>query len=376
MPWIRLSPEEQVLLELSNNAAAAKKTYAVVQKLAGLIDWQQLLALIRQNQLQAICKDSFNSPVFQSVAPEEFMRHMIADQLAIQHMSAIKKQTTADIVRSLTNAGIRFVIMKTLPHEHVLFQAPIKIPGDLDILLPVSAVKLAAGILTKLGYKCFWNHKKTIKNALIHQDFYAPLSEHIFIRGNTTVELHTAIVNSSSFTSRILSDYNNRLLTQELYNQKQHRLYHGIPVYIFSPTALFVSLFVHLLYQHNLQSAVRYYELFRVVRTYKKSIRWDEVLRLIRTYHLIPYFHWFACLFNDLFPNSLPKDILQSALKYRASFRLPQRILYSIMKQRLFHPSDLPFKDNEKRICWAIMNKQIFSSAVSSLRRTSIIPPL
>ena len=347
-----------------------------MRKMAGVVNWQRLLMLIRQNRLQVICKGSFNSQAFQSVAPKKIFQQIVADQMTIQLYAVKNKRVLIKIAGLFTQAGIRFVVMKTLPYEHVLFRSPVKIAGDLDILLPVSDIKLAAGVLIKLGYECFWNHEKVNKNILIQQDFYAPLGEHIFVKGNTTVELHTTIVNSSSFTSKLLSDYNNRLLTQELYNQKQRKIYHGVPIYLFSPTALFVSLFIHLLYQHNLQSVVRYYELFRVIHSYNNSLRWNGVLSLIQTYNLIPFFYWFICLFNDLFPSSLPKNILQSAQKYKASFGLPQRILYYIMKRRLFHPSDLPFRDIEKRVCWAIMNKQIFLSAISYIRQTLTILPL
>lgn len=376
MPWIKLSPEESVLLQLSNNVVASKKSYTVIQKMAGVVNWQRLLKLIRQNRLQVVCKDSFNSQVFQSVAPKEFSGQIVSDQIAIQLFAIKNRRPVIKVARSFRRAGIEFVVMKTLPQEHMLFRSPIKIAGDLDILLPVSSVKLAGGILTKLGYECFWNHEKTIKNTAIGQDFYLPLSEHIFKKGNTTVELHTAVVNSSSFASRILSDYNNRRLTQELFNKKKRGLYHGAPIHIFTPTSLFVSLFIHLLYQHNLQSVIRYYELYSVVRSYNKSIRWTEVLRLIQAYHLTPFYYWFVCLFNDLFPNSFPIDILQSAKKIKTSFRLPQRMLYSVMKRRLFHPSDHPFNNNEKRICWAIITNQLAFSPVSYLRRMLTIHPL
>ena len=363
----KLFPEEHFITLLCRKIAAGRTILLkkVIPKKQG--SWVTLLHLIRQNGLQAIIDVSKN--VYTSL-PEAVRHRLIADRLYTFHHAETQNKKFLIIMRNLHRAGVRLLIMKTLPVAKRLFGTDAhKISGDLDILLSVSEVQRAATVLIKLGYRCYWNHEQTHENTYIAQDFYVPRCEHIFKKGDTTVELHTAIVNTSSFTSRILSDYNNRLLTQELYNQKLRRLYHGVSIYIFSPTALFISLLIHLLYQHNFQSVVRYYELFRVVRSYKKSIRWNEVLRLIQTHHLTPYFYWFVCLFNDLFPDSLPKDIVQSAQKNKTSFRLTQLVLYSIIKHRLFHPSDLPFGDNEKRACWAIINKQFFSSVLSFLQR-------
>lgn len=367
MPWIKLSPEESVLLELSNNVAAPKKTYSVIQKMAGVVNWQRLLKLIRQNRLQVVCKDSFNSQVFQSVAPKEFSGQIVTDQIAIQLFSTIKKRVVTKIIKLFTRVGVRFIVMKTLPYENVLFRSPIKISGDLDILLPISEFYQAAQILLREGYKLYINHEEVDRFSSPTEPSYIPKGEEIFKKGSLTVELHTTIVDTLSFSSQRLTEQSNRTITNELYAKKRTVVYGGIRCYAFSPTALFIHLFLHCFYQNNYQSVVRYIETARLLQIFSHTIDWNYIWSFVHKYQFTDNFVWYLLLLEDLIPQSLPKTELEKIKQARLLWSPLQRVIYPIMKRLLFHPQDFRYTPYQKKLTWVIINKQFCSSVIKNV---------
>lgn len=366
IPWTKLSAEENVLLELSNNVVASKKSYTVIEKMAAVVNWQQLLALIRQNRLQVICKDSFHSRAFQSIAPKEFFQQIIADQVAIQLFSTIKKRAVIKTIKLFMRAGVRFIVMKTLPYENVLFRSPIKISGDLDILLPVSEFYQAAQILLREGYKLHINHEDVDRFSFPTEPSYIPKGEEIFKKGSLTVELHTTIGDTRSFSSQRLTEQSNRNITNELYSKKRMVVYGGIRCYAFSPTALFIHLFLHCFYQNNYQSVVRYIEAARLLRVFSHTIDWNYIWSFIHKYQFTDNFVWFLLLLEDLIPQSLPKAELEKIKQARLLWSPLQRVIYPIMKRLLFHPQDFRYTQYQKKLTWVIINKQFCSSLIKS----------
>ena len=351
IPWMKLSLEENVLLELCNNIAASNKIYTVTQKMAGVINWQQLL-------------DSFNSPVFQSIAPKEFFQEIIADQIAIQLFSTIKKRVVVKIIKLFTRAGVRFVVMKTLPYENSLFRSPIKISGDLDILLPVSEFYQAAQILMHEGYKLYINHEDIDRFSSPTEPSYIPKGEEIFKKGSLTVELHTTIVDTLSFSSQRLSEQSNRNITNELYVQKRPMVYGGIRCYAFSPTALFINLFLHCFYQNNYQSVIRYIEAARLLRIFSRTIDWNYIWTFIHKYQFTDNFVWYLSLLEDLIPQSLPENEIETIKQAKLRWSPLQWVGYPVIKRLLFHPHDFCYTQYQKKLTWVIINKQFCSSVV------------
>lgn len=341
---------------------AAKKTHAVVQKNARLINWQRLLSLIRQNQLQVVCRDSFEAPAFQSLAPQEFTDQIIEDQMTIQLLATKKRRETGKIIRSFTKAGIQFIMMKTLPYERILFRSPVKVPGDLDILLPVSEFYQAAKILMDTGYRLSINHREVDLLTLPLEPTYIPKGEEIFKKDSFTVELHTTLLDTLNFSSQRLNDRGNRAITNALYSQKQTVRYEGTLCYAFTPTALFLSLFFHCFYQHNYQSVIRYIEAAMVLRVFSRSIRWNYMWSFVTQYQCSNNFLWFLVLLEDIAPQSLPQHERATIRRMQQQWAGFQLLTYYIVKRLLFYPGDIPPTHSQKKFTWIMINKQLLSA--------------
>lgn len=367
IPWTKLSPEESVLLELCSNAMTANKTYTKVQKNAGIVNWQRLLSLIRQNRLQVLCKDSFNSQVLQSVAPKTFLQQIISDQIAIQLISTEKKRGVTKAIKLFTEADVRFVVMKTLPYENALFRSPIKIFGDLDILLPISEFYRATQILLHEGYKLYINHQDVDLFSSPTEPTYIPKGEEIFKKGTLTVELHTTLVDTLSFSSQRLSEQSNRNITNELFARRRTLIYGGTRCYAFTPTALCINLFLHCFYQNNYQSVVRYIETAKVLRVFSHTIDWNYIWSFVHKYQFTDNFVWFLLLLEEIIPQSLPQNEQETLQHAKLLWSPLQRVVYLVMKRLLFHPQDFRYTQFQKKLTWVIINKQFFSSIVHGM---------
>lgn len=321
--------------------------------------WEKILDIIRQNQLQIILYDVI---IQDDSIPQDIKRKLIGDYLTVTHQIREQEREFLHILRRMNTGEVRHVVMKTFPVAKQLFQAPIKASCDLDILVPIADFQKAATVLLESGYQRFIDHATPDATTHPTGDFYLPLGEEIFKKGPFTVELHTTLVDTIAFPSRILNEGLNRQLTQELYLRTSARSYKRVYVRTFDPSSLFLSLFMHTLYQHNYQSLLRYYEAARLLWVSGGAIDWTYVQDVIKRYRWSSYFFWYLCLLNDFFPEVLPNKIRALTRKHMQSLRPMQLVLYAILKRQAFHPKDGEFNDSQKRLCWAIIDNNFFSS--------------
>ncbi len=321
--------------------------------------WENIIDIIRQNQLQIILYDII---IQDDSVPQDIKRKLIGDHLTIIHQIREQEREFLHILRRMNTSGVRYAVMKTFVMAKTLFQHPIKASCDLDILVPIADFQKAATVLLESGYQRFRDHATPDFITRPTGDFYIPLGEEIFKKGTLTVELHTTLVDTIAFPSRILNEQLNRRLTQELYAHTAVHLYRGVRVRIFDPSSLFLGLFIHTLYQHNYQSLLRYYEAARLLWVSGEAIDWIYILNVIKRYRWAAYFFWYLSLLNDFFPEVLPNKIRMLTRKYMQSLSLTQLMFYAVLKRQAFHPKDGEFNDNQKRLCWVIIDNNFFSS--------------
>lgn len=322
------------------------------------INQDKIINLLRHNQLQIIWSKVIKSG---RDLPKDISRIMALDSLTLQLFIQKQRQEYSRLLHIFKKESHNFIVLKT----YILFSDDsIKLPGDLDLLIPISQFPAISAILKKQGYQPYVSHRIKSSSDSYLEKYYIPKQEEIFKKGQYTVELHTALVDTTVFISKLFTDEANKRLTQKLASDTQWILYKGIRIQIFTPTSLLLSLFIHHIYQHNYQSAVRYYEVARIINMYGPAIRWDNIFKTVEEYHLTPYFLWFLCFLHDLFPYCLPDNLVTTVIAYRRALNIIQLFCYFYMKKRLFYPVS-PYSNFQKRICWAIINKQLSLSMVN-----------
>lgn len=339
------------------------------------INWRKFIKLVQINRLQTVILETLESYKFTELLPLKIQRELVKLSFSTRLYCSDHLSETKKILKAFNKESISFVVMKTYALSDSLFGVGrYKTSIDIDILVPVDEFKKAAFILLRSGYKYFEKHSSLSGlSKLPYGDFFLPKNQEIFKKANHDVELHTTIVDTFYFLPKpILSERDNRKATDELCKSAEYVSFQGLKVRAFAPTQLFLSLFLHSFFQHNLQFAITYYECAVIILKFDKNLDWNWIFDFVKRYELKPYFLWFLCIFNDLYPGMLPKKIALKVNKYQGSFGTKHKVAFFYTKCKVFHPTNFlkdPLKEREKEWLWAIINNNLTKVFFLKLRR-------
>lgn len=373
--WTKLFPEEALVLRLC--FFHIQKDRGVLPSIQALlakdIHWQKITSLIQDNKLWGSATDwQADLQKYSISLPDSFVLQCRALKELLQYHRSLQKREAAHVFRLLSKNNVHFVVMKSfVASYHSQWRAP-KVSADIDILVPYSAFSLAVKSLNALGYKHRSIYHGATPEPASYIDFYSPYSQETFQKGLMCVELHTCIVDTFYFLHSPWSDVVNRMATQELYDGAYGAHFGTVPIRKFSETLLLESLFLHSFFQHNLEGGSQYMEVAALVRQYAHNIDWRHIHRFMERYGMKQYYFWFLCLFDDLFPSILPKNIQREVATRRQQLTIVQVGLYYYMKFKILHRTSFsghPEREKRKEWCWAIIDKSVLSLIANKIIR-------
>lgn len=342
------------------------------------VNWEKLVKLTWINNLQTIVLEVLKFHSLMKYLPLNHQKKLIRMDIftRLYHASHLKKSQI--ILKNMLKRNINFVVMKTYSLNQELFEGTsIKIPLDLDLMIPIREFKKSSIILLESNYEYLPNHKsKKGSRYISNLDFYAPRSQEIFKKGKHTIELHATITDTPGFSiGPVITDSSNQSITQKLFSGTRKVSFQKIKVKVFKPNQLLISLFLHSFIQHNLQSGISFYEFAKVIQVYKKDLDWSYVDEFMEKYGLIPYFNWFLYLFNDLYPHILPDTVVKRLSEYERSLKPQHLLLFLYMKYKIFHPTNFArahSKEIQKELCWAVMDNRFLKLGLQKAKNRII----
>lgn len=364
---IDLFPEESLILHLCRFQICKDDTSLVhIRKLlTKKIRWKRMSAIIQENKLWGSAihwqEELRKAGV---VFPQNFVSQCLTKAVAFQYVRNFQKDEAKQILQLFLKQKINFVVMKSFIISYTPRWGASKISHDIDILIPPSQFAPCASILLSQGYTYRSVTEEHIYYPLEYIDFYVPQSQECFQKGDLTVELHTSIVDTYNFLNSPWNDKINKAATQELYKESYVSNFFGVPTRTFSETSLFISLFLHSFFQHNLQGGYQFLEAAKLLNYYHDTIDWKYVISYMRKYKIQKYLYWFLCLLDEIFSLPLPPKVRGDMRKNRESFGLLQVVMLFYMKCKILHPTTFlnhPKKEIQKKWCWAIIDQKVLS---------------
>jgi len=336
--------------------------------------WYKVVQLANENNLVGVFAPTFRTLRNQGILPWDVYNRTERDYVVVR-LRALKQQAVfLDILSALKKRGLPCIVMKTFPLSHLLYPGgPIKVSRDLDVLVPVAGYHDTTSFLARRGFLFVPNPKNpTMTNTMPSNKYATPKSQQQFQKGECRIEIHTAIVDSYDFFSNVLTDEDVRKMTLELSSQTQMITAGNTRIAVFAPTTLFLSLFLHIFFQHNFRHAISYYEVARVLGVFEHKIQWNFVMAFIKKYGLVSYFYWFMSLFVVLFPRVIPIKLEQQIRSYRSSLSVLQRIAWYCARYNMFHSTPYPLnklEHLEKKLTWATVDKKLVKLSVREFKR-------
>lgn len=361
-----LFPGEHLLEQLCRLSFFSNKNthyHNNIPKIKG-INWYRFFHLVRHNKLQVVVAKTFSLDQVKSLIPDFIYKKIVLDRLLIQFYEEKQQKEFYQLLKKIGNSNLNIVVMKTFVYLPEILTDTLKVHCDLDLLVPTNSFKGVVSLLSQLGYKYVFDSSRADKKfSSSHSvDFYLPKSQEVFKKNGYTVELHATVVDSFPFLLNSLDLEKNQRMTQELYNNSVKTSYKDLIVKAFSPSAVILNFFLHSFFQHNLQSALTFYEFAHLIKTFGKKIDWNFVMLFTKKYDLQPYFLWFLCLFNELYPHTLPFRIQKKVNKYKNSLQILQLFLFYYMKYKIFNHTNFfgnYEKERQKEWAWTIINKNL-----------------
>lgn len=361
-----LFPDEycmEYLLQIRNGKQIHKTSPHIEFK---NIHWEKIFSLIRQNSIQTI----FNTKIYKTIMPRDIYFRIAGDLFYNDKYSISQNKEFNNVLTKLHNAHVNFLVMKTYLQSNQLFgKQAHKIYLDLDILMPISEFRKSSQILLQDGYHWFSNHSDKHAPDDYLTDFHIPKQEEIFKKNMYDIEIHTKLLNTESFNSTVLSQWQNRQLTQKLFDNSINVPYAGMTIKTFSPTSMLMNLFLHHFYQHNYQGVIRFYEFAKLIDVSGDNIKWENIIHLLDKYYLQSYFLWYLCLLENLFPLKLPAFIIKKVTSFKKKFSILQLIIFFGMRYLIFHSRDFRYPDLLKKISWSIIDHRLMHAIKIQLLR-------
>ncbi len=341
-----------------------------VRKIENLIStsdlhWEKVLNIIENNFLQVVVINQLRSNNLSKHIPLKLVNNLTKQKRHIQLKALWHEKQSEKIIKELIAQDLNYIILKTYARNHELWgKERIKIPNDIDILIPIEEFKRTTNILFKSSYQYLSESTNEVKlNRIPSIDFFLPRREEVFSKGSHRVEIHTSVADTYNFfTSPILNNQSIAAITQEIFKRRNKVHYHNLYVTTVSPTTLTLSLFLHLFLQHNFQLGIRLLEFAKVIQTYKSNIKWNEIIIILKKFKLKEYLFWQFMLLEELFPEVVPKELEREVNNYRNNLQIQQKVLLFYMKYKVFFPTNYirqPSREMEKEWSWAVANRRI-----------------
>lgn len=369
----QLFPEE-CLVELLCQLEICKKTGAedAASFSQKKIHWSRFLELLKNNQLLL---SSLIDRIFIELKPHlprRFQKELIKYQLIISYTIQQQNKEYLSMIKKLAKSELDFVVMKTYQYSRELSGLQeFRMRSDLDLLIPIYEFKKATQLLLAEKYQYFPSHSsKAGLNTFPMINFHPPKTQEIFKRKNYTIELHTTIVDNFYFYIKPIDEKTNRLITHQLYEGSQEIFTKKQKIKRFLPTELFISLFLHSFFQHNLQGGITFYEFALVIKKFQKRIKWKQLIFFMKKIKMQKYFFWFLLLLDSLYPNILPPYILKKIRKYEKGLKFKHDLLFFYMRYKIFHPTNFldDRRELEKEWCWAILDNKLLKLILHKIK--------
>lgn len=326
---------------------------------------ERLEQLIKTNKLEKLVLKIIQELQLSDFLHKGLEKSLVKKGMVIEVIFNRRFKDSLKIMSSLAKARCDFVVLKTYLFRQKYFDGEAhKIVADLDLLVPVREFSKAYKVLLQDDYRYIPNLISLDKpGSISNVAFYAPKDQEFFVKGKYIVELHSTIVDTFDFYSikKFFNKEINTRITQELFEKIEYVEVNGLRLKVFLPNQLFISLFLHTFLQHDFQGSISFYEAAVTIR--KEKIDWKYVEFFIKKYRLTPFFEWYMCLLDDLFPYLLDKNLKRKIENYKRKFSLKQNLLFYFMRYKIFNPTNYltnPERLKEKDWTWAIIGGKLF----------------
>jgi hypothetical protein len=374
--YLKLFTEEQLIfllckLHLCHDPIDLERIKKTLNK---KINWVKMVRLIQINKLwMSVIDWQKDLNKYNIQLPHAFVEQCNAMTLPIQYYREVQQREARNIFQLLSRNEVKFVVMKSFVLSFAVQWKVPKISCDIDLLIPPSEFKKAAEVLMRHRYKYIAESNQINRFPTQYLDFYLAKSQERFQGNRLIVEIHSSIVDTYDSLSSPWDDEVNRSATQELYQSARKALFFGSSTKIFPTTELIISLFLHSLFQHNLQGGSQYLEIAFICNQYRDEINWEYIFKFMKKYKIMPYFLWFVCLLRDSFNPYFPNKVQNAINLYRNKLRFLQIALFYIMKYKILNPTRFSVDqkvERQKKWSWMIIDNRIHSLIIDHLIHT------
>lgn len=328
-------------------------------------NWKTFIQLVHNNKLYKVVVETLEYLSLSEKIPNQIYKKILKGAFTADLYSSKHAKETTTILKDIYAHNLKAVVMKSYAMTQFIFETTgFKTTLDVDLLISIYDFKKVSKILLQQDYLYFQDHHtKRGTEAIPNPDFYHPKSQEIFKKGTHTIELHTTIVDTFDwFALPIINQEKNKAVTQELFSKTQEIQFQDIKALVFSPEALVISLFLHMLFQHNLQIGISHYEFAKIITILKSRLNWKYIHRFTEKYNLAPYFLWFLLLLESQYPQILPKQTSLKVSQFNDKLKIHHRLLLFYMKKKILNPTKFLEginKEREKEWCWAIIGNNL-----------------
>lgn len=355
-------PLESEIRVLCRSIISPKKWNAEDKKrLERAISDSRFYDLIKENQMLTQISVVLETDTFIS---NEFAQDLIRKSIFSKARAHLQMKEYLSILRILHADQIQFVLPKALPYLYQLQHEFHKEVHDMDILIPISEFHKAARLLQKNGYVHLTRRQGDETHEMQHSaEFYAPKQEEFFYKHPFAIELHTSIVQTYAFSSSVLRETMVRSLTKDFFERKVKNIIGKDLLYYLSVRDVVTNLVIHAFFNHAYQSAMLFHEIALLIKNkHIKSNTWIACEIQSKKIGIQPYYYWFFCLFDWIYPSLLSKRVAHKLTRHKRNWNTLQKIAFFVLKFYIFHPKSNVISDWWKKILWAIIDGRILHS--------------
>lgn len=372
-----LCPEEyliNLLCQYSLKPGQNSKDLIISYIKKGNLDLKRFVKIVITNKLSSPILETLRKVKMLEKFPKAVKKTLIKEVLITKFLDKKQKENSRSVLKNLLDNHSSFVVMKYYSRSSAQTEeASIRKHEDIDLLIPVNEFRSVSELLLSKGYLYYPECKPFDGLKFIPDgDFYLPDSEELFIKEHHNIELHLKIIDVFGYYPPLIpskSDVVN--ITQELFNSAKPFEFLDIKVKTFPPTQIFLSLFLHSFFHHNMQSRVDFYETSIMLDKLRSEIDWNYIFKFVERFNLKQYFLWYSSFLNDLQPGIIPDKFLKIILRYRKSFKVHQHFLYWLLKYKVFHPTksfENPKRRFEYELYWAVIKGKLIRLILHKMR--------